>query len=90
MAKKTPITDFEEGNCCPVCGSSKVVLHMSFPLYVDYDMRGKQIIKDHRGKRIYRPSNKLLADEYKSAMFDYQWAFYECKKCGWKSETYTQ
>ncbi len=90
MAKKIPITDFQEGNCCPVCGSSKVVLYMQYPLFAEFDMRGKQILKDYRGKRVYRPSNQLLATEYKNAISDWEWAFYKCKKCGWNSETYTQ
>lgn len=90
MAKKTPITGLEQGNCCPECGSSKVVLHMQFPLYADFDTRGKEIITDDSGKRIYRPSNKLLAIQYKSSMIDFQCASYECTKCGWTSEIYTQ
>ena len=91
MAKKTPITDFEEGNCCPVCGSSKVILYKKFPLIAEFDTRGKQILKDCRGKRVYRPSNKLHALEYKIAISDdWEWAFYKCKKCGWNSKMYTQ
>lgn len=90
MTEKVPITGFNEGNCCPKCGRSKVILYTQFPLFVEFDMRGKQIIKDYRGKRVYKPSNKLLAAEYKSAISDWEWAFYRCTKCGWNSETYTQ
>ncbi len=89
MAKKIPITGFEQGNCCPKCGSAKVVLHMQYPLYADFDMKGKEIIKNTEGKRIYRPSNRLLAKMYKNSMFDFQCAFYECMKCEWTSAIYT-
>lgn len=46
-------------------------------------------ITDFRGKRIYKPSNRLLAQLYKSAQKDSQCWVYECKKCGWISDTYT-
>lgn len=88
--KKIPITGLENGNCCPKCGSTKVVLQMQFPLIVEFDMKGKEIIKDFKGKRMYRPSNQILATLYKAAQLDFQCASYECKKCGWISETYTQ
>lgn len=89
MNGKKPITDFENGNCCPKCGSTKVILWMQFPLIAQFDMKGKEIIKDYKGKRIYKPSNQILASLYKAAENDFQCASYECKKCGWKSKIYT-
>lgn len=85
---KIPITGFENGNCCPKCGSTKVILWKQFPLITRFDMKGKEIIKDLKGKRMYKPSNEILATLYKAAQQDYQCAFYDCQKCEWKSEIY--
>lgn len=89
MSKKVPITRFQEGNCCPKCGSRKVVLYMQFPLIAKFDMNGREIITDYNGKRVYKPSNQRLAAMYKQALGgEYQCANYECTKCGWTSEMY--
>lgn len=89
MSKKIPITGLQEGNCCPKCGSSKVVLYMQFPLIAKFDMKGHVIINDSKGKRMYKPSNQRMAGLYKFALGgEYQCANYECTKCGWTSEMY--
>ena len=41
-------------------------------------------------KRIYRPSNMLLASRYLGSQFDAQCWNYECSKCGWRSELFAQ
>lgn len=64
MTKKTPITGLEEGNCCPECGSSKVTLYMQYPMIIELDMKGKLIIRDHKGKRMQKPSNKRISELY--------------------------
>ena len=81
-----------ENNRCPECGSKRIVEHSQYPLYVDYDVRtGKEIFKDFlTGKRIYRPSYQLMASYYKGSQFDAQCWCYECSKCGWRSELFTQ
>ena len=87
--KKIPITGLDEGNCCPESGSSKVVLYIQFPLVAEFDTKGREIIKDYKGRRIYKPSNKMMAALYKSGLgSEFQCASYECKKCGWISEMY--
>lgn len=68
---KIPITDLENGNCCPKCGSTKVILCKQFPLTVQFDMKGKEIIRDLKGRRIYKPSNQILAALYKASQYDY-------------------
>lgn len=90
MTKKIPITDFEKGNCCPECGSSKAVLYMQYPMITEFDMKGKLIIRDYEGKRMHKPSNKRISELYMNAIetSEYQCANYECKKCGWVSEMY--
>ncbi len=87
--KKIPITEFLEGNCCPECGSGKVVLHMQFPLVAKFDTKGHEIINDYDGRRMYKPSNQRIAALYKNALRgEVQCANYECTKCGWISEMY--
>lgn len=88
---KIPITDFQEGNCCPKCSSKKIVLYVQYPLIVKYDMRGKKIFTNYStDKRIYKPSTRKLAIEYSCATKnEFQCANYKCEKCGWISETYT-
>lgn len=75
---------------CPECGSKKIICILQYPLIVEKDMKGRPIFKDGKGKRKYYPSNKDMARAYKGALNDeYQCANYECKVCGWISETYT-
>ncbi len=69
-------------------GYKKVILRKQFPLIVQFDMKGKEIIKDLKGKRMYKPSNKIQAALYKAAQHDFQCAYYECQKCGWMSKIY--
>lgn len=86
--KKIPITGFEEGNCCPECGSTKVSLFVQYSVLLEFDLKGKQIIKQG-GKRVYRPSNQLLAAYYNCVSCNaMQCANYLCNKCGWESELY--
>lgn len=55
-----------------------------------YDMRGKEIIRGNEGKRIYKPSNRLLARRYKNCEDeDCQRMNYVCEKCGWESEMFS-
>lgn len=87
--QKDPISGFQEGSCCPKCGSTKVVCWIQFPLVAKFDMKGKEIIEDLKGNRVYRPSNQILAARYRHALgTEFECASYECKKCGWASETY--
>lgn len=44
---KIPITDFQKGNCCPECGSKKVVLYVQYPLVVMYNKKGNKIFTDY-------------------------------------------
>lgn len=89
--EKISINEFGDGNCCPVCGSLKMSKFIQYPLYVEEDNKtGKEIIRDVHGKRINRPSNRLLANLYRSAQRDSQTWCFVCRKCGWTSESFTQ
>lgn len=79
-----------EDNRCPECGSKRIVKHCRYPLYVDIDVRtGKEIFQNPlTGKRVYRPSNRLIASQYKASQFGMQCWNYECTNCSWKSELF--
>lgn len=87
--EKIPIDECGDGNCCPVCGSLKISKQVQYPLYVEEDLNsGKEIIRDCNGKRISKPSNRLLARLYRSSQMDsVMWVFH-CRKCGWISESF--
>lgn len=80
-----------EDNRCPKCGSKRIVETDQYPMHVEYDLKtGKEIFRDDKGKRIYKPSNSLIASYWKAMQFDAQCWWYECSKCGWRSELFTQ
>ena len=59
MVKNT-IDEYENGNCCPNCGSSKIIKHVQCALQVEEDLNtGKEIVYDFNGERTYNPSNRL-------------------------------
>ena len=80
-----------EDNRCPKCGSKRIIENIQYPMETEFDLRtGKEIFRDYTGKRIYKPSNRLLALRYLSSQVDAQCWFYVCSKCGWISELFTQ
>lgn len=80
-----------EDNRCPKCGSKRIIENIQYPMETEFDLRtGKEIFRDYTGKRIYKPSNRLLALRYLSSQVDAQCWLYECSKCGWISELFTQ
>lgn len=90
MTERIPIDEFGEGNCCPVCNSMKISVDYQFPLEVEMDLNSsKEILRDFDGKRIYKPTNKMLARRYKKSQMDAQLWIFKCRKCGWRSETFT-
>ena len=87
--KKIPIDENGDGNCCPKCGSIKISRHDQCPIYVEVDLNsGKEIFRNNEGKRIYNPSNKMLAMLYRVAQIETQCWLYKCRKCGWESEMF--
>ena len=87
--EKNPINEYGDGNCCPVCRSIKISKNYQFPLYVEEDLNtGKEIIRDSYGKRICKPSNRLLAQRYRTSQIDAQMWNFECRKCGWVSGSF--
>lgn len=73
--------------CCPVCGSKKITQHTNAALYKATDANtGKDI--DVSKNRPYKMSNREKAQAYEMASTEGVgcWS-YECRKCGWTSET---
>lgn len=94
--KKIPIVDYEgylniDGNCCPKCGGTRITIHEQRNLQVDRNLSSGKAIKLCDGK--VKPMSKME----KASAFDSAdtsggggcWS-YECRKCGWKSEMYTE
>lgn len=72
---------------CPVCGSKKITTNMCAALNKMIDTNtGKDI--DTQKNRPYRMSNREKALAYDCASTDGAGCWnYECRKCGWISET---
>jgi uncharacterized Zn finger protein (UPF0148 family) len=72
---------------CPICGSKKITVHTSAALSKSEDANtGKYI--DTSTNRPYKMSNREKAAAYDRATTEGIgcWNF-ECRKCGWLSET---
>lgn len=85
------INRYGEGNCCPNCGSRRITRHEQRNLQVDVNLSTEKPIKMVDGKI------RNMSDREKALAFDTAytaggggcWAF-ECRKCGWRSETFTE
>lgn len=87
MAKKIPIKD-GEGNCCPLCGGTKISIIYQCPLMVEVDLStGKEIFTVKGGVRTYKPSQRDLAALHKKSQVDAQFRQFQCRneECGWIS-----
>ena len=75
---------------CPVCGSKKITVNTSATLSKSEDVNtGKYI--DILKNKPYRMSNREKAAEYDRASVEGVGCWnYECRKCGWISETLTE
>lgn len=91
--EKIPIDEYGEGNCCPVCGSTRIETVLQYPLYVYKDLKtGKERFYGYKnGERIYipKPSNRMLANRYKTSQTDAQVWNHKCRKCNWVSDEFT-
>lgn len=91
MAEKIPIDDQGEGNCCPVCGSTRITRNEQRNLEVKVNLSTEKPFSIRNGR--IRP----MTNREKAAAFDYAdlaggggcWSF-ECRKCGWHSELFTE
>ena len=82
---------YKNGNYyCPVCGSKKITQDMSATLSKAVDANtGKDI--DIIKNKPYRMSNREKANRYDNASTEGVRCWnYECRKCGWVSETMTE
>ena len=91
MKEKIPIDEYGDGNCCPKCGSTKETRHEQRNIHVNINVQsGRQFIL--KCGKIKPLSMKDKADAFDSADSSGGggcWSF-ECRKCGWKSETFTE
>lgn len=75
---------------CPICGSKKITINISAALNKSEDANtGKYI--DILKNKPYRMSNREKAAAYDRASTEGMGCWnYECRKCGWISETLTE
>lgn len=91
MAKeeKIPIDEFGEGNCCPECGSKKILVFYQFPLYVCKDLDGHELFRNNKtGGWKRRISAKEKARLYTLSQCDAQMWNFKCERCGWISDNF--
>lgn len=79
------------GNCCPECGSPKITIHEQRNLYIDRNLPNRKPFVMKGGKIRY------MSNHDKVKLFDCAdmsagsgCCSYECWKCGWTSEMYTE
>lgn len=70
---------------CPECNSKRITIHEQCVLQKDVNINTRKILNPRTGKSYM--SNQQKAYEYDHAITDGIgcW-YYECRKCGWKSE----
>lgn len=91
MTEKIPIDERGEGNCCPVCGSKRITRNEQRNLEVKVNLSTKKPVSIRNGR--IRP----MTNREKAVAFDHAdlaggggyWSF-ECRKCGWNSELFTE
>lgn len=90
MSEKKEIVYKNKTYYCPACGSKRITTNMSAALCKQIDTNtGKDI--DILKNRPYRMSNKEKAAAYDNASTEGVGCWnYECRKCGWISETLTE
>lgn len=91
VMEKVKIDDCGYGNCCPECGSVKITRHEQRNLEVNINVVTKNPYIIHNGKMKYM-SNRDKAIHFDNADMSGGggcWS-YECRKCGWVSDTFTE
>ena len=91
MIEKIPISDTREGNCCPVCNSTRITRHEQRNLQVSVNLSTEKPFCMKNGWM------KPLSKREKAFAFDCAdlangggCLSYECRKCGWKSGLVTE
>lgn len=88
---KIPIDTYGEGSCCPECKSTRITRHEQRNLQVDTNLSSGKVFVIRKGK-MKSMSNRDKANAFDSADMSGGggcWS-YECRKCGWRSETFTE
>lgn len=89
MNEKYPIDEYGEGNCCPVCGSTRIDVRYIHYLEVFRDLKTHKVrFYNGKGEHVQNPSNKFIAGKYWDAISGEmeKSRMYICRKCGWKSD----
>ena len=76
VMEKVKIDDCGYGNCCPECGSVKITRHEQ------RNLEGKMKYMSNRDKAIHFDNADMSGGGG-------CWS-YECRKCGWVSDTFTE
>lgn len=90
MKEKIPIID-GEGNCCPECGSLRITVHEQRNLFVDRNLSSGRVFVIKKGKMMNMTNrDKVIAFDCADMSRGGGCWLYECRKCGWISEMYTE
>lgn len=87
--EKNPINECGEGNCCPVCKSTRITRNEQRNLQVNVNLSTEKPFYMKKGRM------KYLSNREKAIAFDTAdlaggggcWS-YECRACGWYSELF--
>ena len=90
MTTKIPINEYGEGNCCPVCGSTRITIYEQRLLYVNVNLKtGKPFIM--RNGKMKQMSNRDKANDFDGASVAGGGCWnYCCRKCGWISGMFVE
>ncbi len=91
MIEKIPISDTREGNCCPVCNSTRITRHEQRNLQVSVNLSTEKpfCMKNGRMKPLSMREKAFAFDHADLANGGGCWS-YECRKCGWESGLFTE
>ena len=91
MIEKIPISDTREGNCCPVCNSTRITRHEQRTLQVSVNLSTEKpfCMKNGRMKPLSKREKAFAFDQADLANGGGCWS-YECRKCGWQSGLFTE
>lgn len=91
MIEKVPIDDTREGNCCPVCGSIRITRNEQRNLQVSVNLSTEKpfCMKNGRMKPLSNREKAFAFDHADMANEGGCWS-YECRKCGWHSDLFTE
>lgn len=89
--ERIPINDLGEGNCCPVCSSTRITRHEQRNLEVKVNLSTEKpfCMKNGRMRPLSKHEKALAFDRADLAGGGGCWS-YECRTCGWHSDVFTE